>query len=505
MSSAAKVGAFMLVVLVILGFFILRIEDIRLGGSATTQTIDVTFPSVAGLDEKSPVRVAGVRVGKVKTIRLQGGTALATLEIDSAVELREGARAYVANLGLLGEKYVELVPGSPGAPALADRTRPIEGATTPTIDDVTAQVSKIAEDVKAVSASMRNAMGGPEGEKRLEDIVENIRDITERMKIILASNEGNVNATAENLRKITDDLRVEIPRIANSLDRFANSIADTVGENRSDVREIVQDTKQLAAELRETNDNLNDITGQIRSGQGTVGKLIYDDEALRKLTASLESVEQGANELRDTLGKARRMQMAVEVKSNYYDGLEENVDYGFTGNSRGGVALLLQPNPERNRFLNLEVNYDPRGQRYEKQTTTTVTGPDGIPVTTTTNQVKYEKDWVFSAQAAWQVDKTRLRVGVFDGSGGVGADYFVNDRLSLTGEIFDFNERAGNEEPHLRMFGNWTVMKERPNFPTVFLSTGVDNVLNDNAFTIGGGIRWSDDDLKYLFGSVPLN
>jgi phospholipid/cholesterol/gamma-HCH transport system substrate-binding protein len=495
----------MLVVLVILGFFILRIEDISLSGATKTQTVEATFPSVAGLDEKSPVRVAGVRVGKVKSIRLEGGIALATLEIDAAVELREGARAYVANLGLLGEKYIELVPGKPGAPALADRSKPIEGGTIPTIDDVTAQVSKIAEDVKAVSSSMRNALGGPEGEQRMLEIVENIRDITERMKILLASNEGNVNATAENLRLITEDLRVEIPRIANSLDRFASSIADTVDENRQDVREVVKNSRELAAELRETNDNLNAITGQIRSGQGTVGKLIYDDEAIDKLTSSLESVEQGANELRDTLGKARRMQLAVEAKSNYYDGLEENPEYGFAGNSRGGVALLLRPSPDHNRFLNLEVNYDPRGQRYEKQVTNTVTGPDGIPVTTTTNTVKYEKDWVFSAQAAWQVDKTRVRVGVFDGSGGIGADYFLNDRISLTGEVFDFNERAGNEDPHLRMFGNWTILREGKNYPAVFLSTGVDNVLNDNAFTIGGGIRWSDDDLKYLFGSIPLN
>ena len=55
------------------------------------------------------------------------------------------------------------------------------------------------------------------------------------------------------------------------------------------------------------------------------------------------------------------------------------------------------------------------------------------------------------------------------------------------------------------MFGNWTLARERENFPTLFLTTGVDNVLNDSAFTVGGGIRWTDDDLKYLFGSVPLN
>jgi hypothetical protein len=36
------------------------------------------------------------------------------------------------------------------------------------------------------------------------------------------------------------------------------------------------------------------------------------------------------------------------------------------------------------------------------------------------------------------------------------------------------------------------------------VTAGVDNPLNDVAFTIGGGIRWRDDDLKYLLGSIPI-
>ena len=48
------------------------------------------------------------------------------------------------------------------------------------------------------------------------------------------------------------------------------------------------------------------------------------------------------------------------------------------------------------------------------------------------------------------------------------------------------------------------VRREKPNTPMLFLSTGVDNVFNKTAFTLGGGIRWRDDDLKYLIGSIPL-
>jgi phospholipid/cholesterol/gamma-HCH transport system substrate-binding protein len=503
MSAAAKVGAFMLVVLAILGFFILKIEDIKIDRKATMRTIDVEFDSVAGLDEKSAVRVAGVRVGKVRQIRLEQGRAIVTLEIDSDVRLAEGATAFVANLGLLGEKYIELVPGSVTSPELGDLAgKRLQGTMVASMDDVTNQISKIAEDVKAVTASLRNAMGGPTGEQRMEEIVENLRQITDRIRSILDTNQDNVNVSAENIRKITEDLRREIPRIADSIDRFASSVSGTVTENREDVRVVVENLKVLSDDLKVTVDNLNSITGQIKSGEGTVGKLIYDDAAHESLTSALQSVDDGVKDLSDTLGRVRRMQLGVEVKGDYYSGIEET-SAGFGDSSRSGVALMLSPNPETNRFLQLEVNNDPAGKRKQKIVTETVTGPDGVPVTTTTETVTYNRDFVFSAQAGWRIGDSRIRVGIFDGTGGVGADYFVNPRIALTGEAYDFG-RSDDVDPRLRFFGRYTIWEQSRNLPTIFVAAGVDNVLNDTAYTFGGGVRWSDDDLKYLLGSVPI-
>src|SRR5687767_6469940 len=107
MNSAAKVGAFMLLALAIAAFFILRIEDMELGGSEGRK-VDVIFDSVAGLEKKSGVRVAGVRVGKVADIRLRDdGRARVTLELEEGVKLRQGAHARIASLGMLGKKYIE--------------------------------------------------------------------------------------------------------------------------------------------------------------------------------------------------------------------------------------------------------------------------------------------------------------------------------------------------------------------------------------------------------------
>jgi phospholipid/cholesterol/gamma-HCH transport system substrate-binding protein len=510
MSSAAKVGLVMLVALAVLGYFVLKIEDIDLRRGHPTRTIEVLFDNVAGLEDGSAVRIAGVRKGKVRKIQVEkDGRARVTLEVDSDVPIHSNASAQVANLGLLGEQYVELDPGSAAAPVVQSDPIVLQGGVGPSINEVTAQISDIAEDVKAITASLRTVMAGPTGQQRLEDIVVNVQDITAQVRALVAANRANVDATLANTRAITEHLRREIPQLADTLERAANQISGTVGENRQDVRVVVDNLRGLSADLRTTADNLNALTGQVKSGEGTVGKLIYSDEAHARLTGALESVEGGVKSLQETLGRANRITMDLGIKTDYYAGLaprdiEGVEDDTVSGNSRAAIGLRLIPNPERNRFYNLEVADDPRGKRQDKTVVETRTDPaTGASSTVVTQTSKYERDFLISAQAGWQLDALALRVGLFDSTGGVGADYNWNERIRLTGEAFDFGGKR-DDNPHLRVFGEYIVRREKPHTPQLFVTSGVDNALNDTAFIFGGGIRWRDDDLKYLIGSVPI-
>lgn len=508
MSSAAKVGAFMLVVLGILGWFVLKIEDIPMGRGQEARTVKAVFDSVAGLDNKSAVRVAGVRVGKVADIKLRpDGKAEVTLEIDKDVQLHGNATAKVANLGLLGEKYVELDPGTTNVPLIPQEQQAVvlRGSQPASIDDVTNQISAIATDVKAITASLRNVMAGPAGQQRLEDIVDNVRTITVQVRDLIAANRSNVDATMANARAITEQLRTEIPQLTRSIDNVANQIGGTVGENREDVRQVIANLKTLSADLKVTSDNLNAITGQVKSGEGTVGKLIYSNEAHDRLTSALASVESGVNELKTTLGRANRIGLDVGIGADYYAGLPKQTEAmkDFAGNARSTVFLRLNPNPERNRFYNIELADDPRGHSVEKIFETSVTDPSGHVTTTTTHETKIDRNYLISAQAGWRLSPFSVRIGIFDNSGGLAGDYTWNDRLQITSELFDFSKKR-DPNPHLRTFAEYTFRREKKNTPLIFVRSGVDNVFNHAAFTLGGGIRWRDDDLKYLLGSVPL-
>ncbi|HEX9160530.1 MAG TPA: MlaD family protein [Thermoanaerobaculia bacterium] len=505
MSSAAKVGVFMLVILAILGYFILKIEDIDIHRGKMKQ-VKVVFDNVAGLDKDAAVRVAGVRQGKVAEIKLlPTGKAQVTLEVDKNVPLHNNATARVANLGLLGEKYVELDPGSQNAPPANTETMVLRGTQPASIDDVTSQVSAIATDVKAITESLRHVMAGPTGQQRLEDIVDNVRQITVQVRDLVAANRENVDATVGNMRVITADLRVEIPKLAASIDRVANEMGGAVGENRDDVRHVVENLRGLSSDLRVTTDNLNSITGQVKSGQGTVGKLIYDQEAYNRLNAALSSVDSGVSELRNTLGRVSKIGLDIGLKADYMAGMntkQDNIDFGTR--TRSGVTVRLIPNIEKNRFYNLELINDPRGRKREKDTITTVTNlQTGQTLTTETHETRFDRDFRISAQAGWLLDNLGLRIGLFDNTGGFGADYQLKNRIRITGEAFDFAQRFDNK-PHVRVFGEYTLRMERPNTPRIFVTSGIDNPLNDTSIMFGAGIRWRDDDLKYLLGSLPI-
>src|SRR3982750_4276313 len=80
--------------------------------------VQVAFPEATQLGDYADVRTAGVSVGKVRLKKLdpKGNRTLATLELDRRFSpLRSDARAILRQKTLLGETYVELTPGTPGA------------------------------------------------------------------------------------------------------------------------------------------------------------------------------------------------------------------------------------------------------------------------------------------------------------------------------------------------------------------------------------------------------
>ena len=488
MTPAAKIGLFMLIALVILGAFIIKIQDIPIGERGERTIVKVRLPSAVGLDKKATVRIAGVRVGKVEEVRLAGAEAELVLSLEPDVILRQGASAQVASMGMLGEKYVELTPGAAGAPALASGAE-IQGTVPPSFDDVMKVATQVGGDVKQVTEALKQSVGGQQGAQKIDEIMDNVRQLTADLKDLIAANQANVNATTANFKEFSASLRDELPRIADRLVHLSDQLNEVVAANRENVTASLENVRDLSGRLRTTADNLNEITGKIASGEGTIGKLVNDDETVNNLNATLNNISSGVDTLNESLGRARRWRL---------DMYGETTELTAVSESRSTFGFDLWTTDKR--FYRIDGVDTPYGVSRTKTQTVTTVYPDGSTDTYTRDTTTVENRIAFNAQVGYRVlPDTTIRAGLFESTGGVGIDYKLplsqRRPLVLSFNAYDFN-RENDQDPHLRLEGRYFVT------PHLFLTAGWDDplVAARSSVLIGGGVTWRDEDIKYSLG-----
>jgi phospholipid/cholesterol/gamma-HCH transport system substrate-binding protein len=479
MSTAAKVGAFFLVVLTIAGLLIWKIEDLRIG-RGRPRKVTVQFQNVAGLDEKTAVRVAGVSVGKVSKIRLVEGKALVEVDLDPNVALRQGASASIESRGLLGEKYVELVPGPFGAAPLPDNAV-IVGGVPVSFDEITKLARDIEVDIKEITQSLKESIGGAEGEERLASIVENMRVISEQVRAMVESNRAVVDATIANFQEFSSAMSELVARV-DSL----------VAANEGNVTHGLSNIREISGKLETTTDNLNQITGRIREGEGTVGKLVQSDETHKNLNDALVAVKEGVAGLNKAIGAVGKMKIDLGIRSEYLSSL-----------SKGKAYFTLDIDPsESPRFYRVELSSQPFGKRKNTTTIESTVFPDGHTEQTITDTEERKDEFAISALFGYRWRDWVIRAGLLESRGGAGVDYMaLKNRLRFSADLWDFN-RPGDFAAHAKLAGRYYFS------PSVFVTGGWDDFLNrerkaDSLF-FGAGLRWTDDDIKYLLGSIPL-
>ena len=143
------VGIFVVFGILLLILMTVKIEKFQLGKRAGYR-LHIYFNSVAGLDQNSPVRVAGVRVGEVEKVVLEEGKAKVTFRLPTRIALYKDSKAYLKSEGFLGEKYIEITPGTPGSPKLEPDGAVEQGAPPADIEQFLSNMSGIRDDIKEV-------------------------------------------------------------------------------------------------------------------------------------------------------------------------------------------------------------------------------------------------------------------------------------------------------------------------------------------------------------------
>lgn len=481
MRSLVKVGIFATLCLIVLAVLVWKIEDFN-PFKVEGQRLEAVFPSVAGLDDKATVRVAGVRVGRVDGVGLEGAHARITLALDKPLALTRGTTARIASLGMLGEKYVELVPGPPYAPPLpADAV--IFGTTPPGFDEAMQKINDIGASISQMTGSLA---GGDVG-GNINRLVSDIQATSEEIRALVAENRANVASTVRNFDQVSGTLARELPRLADQMSRSLDQISTLVQENRGNVSASLGNIRELTSKLQTSADNLNKISDKIASGQGTIGKLVNDEKAYDQVLSTLDSIKGGVETLSGTLGAVNKFKIDLDMQGYYLPDAE---------GSQTTFGLNVDPQDHKHLYRAGLVS-SPFGRRREKTETVTVTGPDGIPTTTTTTKLTQEKTYAATGLFGFKAPgDVRLWAGLIESSGGVQVEYplpLLDRKLWLSFEAFDFN-RPQDLQPHLRLLGRYQF------HPNLYVVGGYDDALENNSLFLGGGIRWTDENIKSLLG-----
>ena len=487
-SSEAKVGLFVLIGLIVLGYMSFQVGQ-RGFGFKKGYLVEVEFDNAAGLTADASVQIAGVEIGRVDSIRLKNGKAVVTLRIPQDVKLEKDVSAAIKTHGILGDKYIEIVPGTQGAASMSAGDRITNVERQADVDKLLNQLASIADDVKLVTGALGKVMGGQAGVESMGAILENTRQLTRNLNAVVVNNEATLRAMLENTRQLTGNL---------------NSV---VVRNDEKVGQVIDNLKGASREMEKTFAALNDITDGIRKGEGTVGHLIKDKDLALKLNKTVSSLQEVTDKINQGRGSIGKLVNDEETVNNINQGLAGINRYinrteafrthiGYRGEylldkSSAKSYLDLRIQSRQDYFYLLGLAVDPRGRRTVKDITT-----GGL----TTQIEEFDKSGLlFNAMIGKRFKDLAVRGGIMESAGGAGLDLFLfQDRLKMTFEAFDF---AADRKAHLKAGGEYRVMKN------LYLNAGWDDFISDKGNSspfVGLSIRFEDEDLKYLLGSVPM-
>ncbi|MAF92203.1 MAG: MlaD family protein [Bdellovibrionota bacterium] len=445
-----RVGALVTTVLVLIAVMSMQVSEDP-GYLGDSKTIWFELKDAAGLLKNSSVKMAGINVGVIKDIRLRNGKAYVELRLDDEIPITTTSRVEIRANGILGDKYIELVTDDPEDPKLQTGSQLLNVQDSSSLTSLMSSVGKITGSLEEVANALKDATVEGDNSTSIGRIVSNIEGFTKDLKDISGENKdklGNSIDSAERILATLDELindpsedgfRVAWYKATRAMDRVDTSMK-----------------------------NIEEITQKVNDGEGTLGRLINDDETVVELNTAIKNVNQ-------FIGTSSNLRTTIDFHT---------ANVSAVGGAKSYLSVHLQPGLDR--YYELGIVDDPAGNR-EVRVTTTETG--GSTSTETVTDV-FQNEIKFTALYAKKFFNFTIKGGIIESTGGVGLDYyFYKDKFRLTTEIFNF------EETNLRSYVRWTPWRG------IYFVGGGEDLLDQGAGVssyIGGGIYLTNDDINLL-------
>lgn len=474
-TQAAKVGIF---VVAIAGstYVIYRTISKNVGGGSG-YVVHAFLKDASGLAPNSRVTIAGIPVGAIDGIKLEGGRARVNVRVRGDLPLFDDATMGKKSTSLLGEFAIVLTPGTEGRKTLRDGDEVKAAQEAPTTDQILMDVARIADRVKVVSEQLASSVGSDQGGQNMRAILQNLADATEAINVTVRENRTLVHDTITHIDSITARSEPQVAKILDNVRVITEDMRVLLaaqggqGGKSGELRETIEHVSRASKSLESALAHLDAVAARADRGEGTLGRLSKDETLIKEV----EGVAEGVN---DYVGRISSLQTQIGLRS----------DYNFLANTiKSYVELRLQPREDK--YYLIELINDPRGKTTFTQTDVDTTNPNDPPHyreirTTTTDAFR------FSLQFARRLGPFTGRFGIKESTGGIGVDtHLLGNRLEIVQDLFGFGEDI---RPRYRLYLGYSFLKN------MWLLGGVDHLFfaNRRDYFLGLQLRFTDEDLK---------
>ncbi|MEG6585093.1 MlaD family protein [Dendrosporobacter sp. 1207_IL3150] len=383
LSTEARVGSITVIGLALLAYMIIHLGGFSFGDKG--YPVHAVFSQVNGLKEGNTVRYAGVDIGKVSAVKVTPEGVQVTVMINPGVKIPEGSKFNIGSDGLLGEKFIDIVPPSNNSGILAPGAV-VRGENPQGLDQLIATADKVLIDVQKLVNSLNDVLGDEKVKASMKESALNVKEITSNMNAMSAAmarmavnNEDDVNAMVRNLSAMSGSLR----DVAARVDKMAASV-DNDG--------------QTAKDLTETIANLRSTSVRVEKMAASLEGIVTDPETSRNIKETLKNA-------RSVTEKADKMLNKVESVS-----------------AKAGVEMLY--NSDTGKY---STNADIRINTSDKDFA--IIGVNDIGQGSKNN-----------FQIGSGTDKFAGRAGIIDGEAGVGVDTKLGKQLKMSVDVYDPND-----------------------------------------------------------------
>lgn len=493
MNLETKVGIF-----VILGFFMVALTTTVFGNldfnSKEGKTVYFRLNDATGIREGTPIMYKGIKVGEVQDVTMKNNEIISKVIVYHEFEIPDNVRFNVKQSGFVGQKYVEFEadPTIQSKSPLQNNYEYDGRQNSANMDAVMAKLNDVAAEMTTLLKSFNEVITTDESKNALQDSISNLKDITESVKNIVATNDKNIQEVIDNAKNMTDMIEriiaknenqlnssiSNIAEISETLKAFTASVDKLVANNQGNIDDSLKNLKEITDKVNTTMDEIETITKDINEGKGTLGLLINDEETKKdvknvvsKMSSFLGDSNSADNENGMALYTTIGADFLFDAKSVY------------TG--RGYVQAQFYSDPKNFYLIGLS-NIPP-------------IAPNSPEYDIYGSKIKYSELAISLQYSHIFANVFGVRFGVFDNTLGLAADIYPlkNNNLAISLEAYDFNTYQNSLDVYTKAYIRWHFYKG------IFIQAGVEDIIGNvnRMYMVGAGYRFKPTEI----GKVAKN